>query len=81
MALDQAISEATEMSHEAQILQHMKVHDSITGLQALKLYGCFRLPARIYDLRMKGHPIEAQKWKTRSGKTVARYWLSTKKPA
>jgi len=63
------------MSQEAAILQHMKAHGSITGLQALRHYDCFRLPARIYDLRNKGHRIEAQRWKTRSGKTVARYWL------
>ena len=63
------------MSHETQILQHMKQHGSITGMQALKHYQCFRLASRIYDLRNKGHRIEAQKWKTRSGKWVSRYWL------
>ena len=63
------------MSHESQVLAHMKAHGSITGLQALKYYDCFRLAARVYDLRSKGHQIEVQKWKTRTGKWVARYWL------
>lgn len=63
------------MSHETQIITHLKSHGSITSLQALKLYGCFRLAARIYDLRNKGYKIDAQRWKTRSGKSVARYWL------
>ena len=63
------------MSHEIQILGHMKQHGSITALQALNQYGCMRLAARCYDLRNKGHKIETQKWKTRSGKWVARYWL------
>jgi hypothetical protein len=53
----------------------MKNHGSITGLQAVKLYGCMRLAARVYDLKMKGHEIHSQRWKTRTGKTVARYWL------
>ena len=67
------------MSQSTQLISHMKEHGSITGLQALKLYGCMRLAARVYDLRMKGHRIETQRWRTRSGKYVARYWLDTKK--
>jgi len=63
------------MTQTNQIIAHMKEHGSITGMQALKHYGCFRLAARIYDLRNQGHQIEAQTWKTRSGKHVARYWL------
>jgi hypothetical protein len=63
------------MTQANQIINHMKEHGSITGLQALKHYGCFRLAARIYDLRSSGYQIESQRWKTRSGKTVARYWL------
>ena len=62
-------------SHESKIIQHMKQHGSITGLQALRQYDCMRLASRVYDLRTKGHKIETQKWKTRSGKWVARYWL------
>jgi len=63
------------MSQSVQVLNHMKQHGSITSLQALKLYGCFRLAARVYELRGKGHNVQTQKWKTRSGKWVARYWL------
>ena len=63
------------MSQESAILQHMKTHGSITALQALRHYECFRLAARIYDIRNKGIQIESQKWRTRSGKTVSRYWL------
>ena len=66
------------MSQELQILSHMKQHGSITGLQALKQFGCYRLAARVYDLRHKGHEIESQRWKTRSGKWVARYWLKSR---
>ena len=63
------------MSQQIQILTHMKEHGSITGLQAMRHYDCARLAARIYDLRNRGYKIESQRWKTRSGKVVARYWL------
>ena len=63
------------MSHTSQIITHLKQHGSITGLQALRHYDCFRLAARIYDIRNLGYVVDSQKWKTRSGKTVARYWL------
>jgi len=67
------------MSQETQILQHLKEHGSITSLQAFKM-GCLRLASRVYDLRSKGHDIQTQRWKTRSGKIVARYWLKKKAP-
>ena len=66
------------MSQADQILRHMKEHGSIDSLQALKRYDCFRLAARIYDLRCRGHEVDTQTWETRSGKKVARYWLRKK---
>ena len=68
------------MTQVDQIRRHMEEHGSITSITALERYGCFRLAARIYDLRGMGHEIDAQRWKTRSGKTVARYWLKKKAP-
>lgn len=68
------------MSQSLQILAHMKEQGSITALQSLKHYGCMRLAARVHELRMKGHEIETQRWKTSTGKVVARYWLGKKKP-
>lgn len=41
------------------ILEHLKVHGSITGPQAVELFGCYRLSARIYDLKEAGHKIES----------------------
>ena len=40
------------------ILEHLKEHGTINPLQALELYGSFRLSARILDLRQDGHNIE-----------------------
>lgn len=44
-------------SQNKQILAHLEAGLSITPLEALKRYGCFRLGARIHDLRAKGYPI------------------------
>ena len=62
----------------ANILRHMMLHRSITAKTALERYGCFRLSARIYDLRQRGFNIETQAETRRiNGHTVryARYWL------
>ncbi len=40
-----------------QVLHHLRRHRSITALEALRLYGCFRLAARIKDLKDAGHKI------------------------
>ena len=40
-----------------QILNYLKKGNAITPLLALNLFGCFRLSARIYDLRQAGHKI------------------------
>src|ERR1019366_597999 len=41
----------TKNTHCALILETLKVGDSVTPLDALRLWGCFRLGARIWDLR------------------------------
>jgi hypothetical protein len=47
---------------------------SITPLDALNEFGCFRLAARVADLRREGLPIECTT-ETRNGKRFARYHL------
>lgn len=46
------------MSHEERILDHLGKKKSISGLEAIDLFGCYRLAARIHDLREAGHAIE-----------------------
>ena len=58
-----------------QILDHLKRGTSITPMGALRLYGCFRLAARIYELRADGHDIVTIKEPTDDGKYIARYKL------
>lgn len=43
------------------ILQHMQLHGSITGLEAIQLYGCQRLAARISNLRKVGDAIKSER--------------------
>jgi hypothetical protein len=44
-------------SQKKQILEHIEAFGSITPIEALNLFGCFRLSARIWDLRHEGHSI------------------------
>lgn len=46
------------MSQEFDILLHLRDYGSITPLDALRKFGCFRLGARINDLRNQGYEIE-----------------------
>jgi len=61
-------------SQEKRILEALRAGDKLTPLDALERFGCFRLGARIHDLRRKGWPIESEIVK-RGGKRVAVYWL------
>ena len=65
-------------THTAKVLSHLKSGKSITPLEAFSKYGCFRLGARIWDLKKKGHPIQKTMVEvpTRDGTTrVAQYWM------
>lgn len=49
------------MSQNKAILQHLQKGHSITPLEALHLFGCFRLSARIHDLiHIFGHDIKCE---------------------
>lgn len=69
------------MSQCDDILAHMKGGHPITAIDALNRYGCFRLAARIKDLRAQGYDIETQDLTLPNGKTVAQYFLKETEPA
>jgi hypothetical protein len=48
---------------------------SLTQLEALNQFGCFRLAARIADLRDKGLNVVTDMVTLENGKRVARYFL------
>lgn len=60
-----------------QILAALKAGRRITPIDALNEYGCFRLGARIYDLRKAGHPINRDMIETDTGKRVAEYRIAS----
>jgi hypothetical protein len=68
------------MSQCDDILNHLK-REPISAIEALNRYGCFRLAARIKDLREQGHDIETRDLELPSGKTVAEYYLKEKATA
>ena len=61
---------------ETWILNHLKTKGSITPIEALEKYQCFRLAARISDLREQGYKIDTE-IERRGGKRWARYSLVT----
>lgn len=67
-----------EMSSESQcakIKDWLESGKVIDGMIALTMFGCFRLPSRIHDLRERGMAI-TDRWKTtESGKRVKEYLL------
>jgi hypothetical protein len=61
------------------ILAHLKRGSPLTPLEALRLYGCARLAARVCDLKAEGHDIKTEMVGviTEAGTRarVARYWM------
>ena len=47
------------MSHATEVIDYIREHGSITTKQAMEDLGCYRLSARIYDIRAIG--IDVQK--------------------
>jgi len=63
------------MGQENQILNYLQKGKKLTPIKALNMFGCFRLGARIYDLRRQGYQIDSKIKKLKSGKYVAEYSL------
>ncbi|NRA49782.1 MAG: hypothetical protein HRU12_11675 [Phaeodactylibacter sp.] len=64
-------------SQNKQILNYLIAGNSITQIDALRLFGCFRLSGRIWDLRRE-HDITTDMVKI-NGKRVARYTYRNQK--
>lgn len=58
-----------------QILDHLKLGRPITPLDALDLFGSFRLSARIFDLKQQGWPIVCERIDVGGGRRVGHYSL------
>lgn len=62
-----------------QVLSYLKTGKVITPIQALDMFGCFRLSARIYELKDKGWPIHCERIAVESGKIVGHYSMTQDK--
>ena len=48
------------MSQNTEILNHLKLGGSLTAVTAVNKFGCYRLAARINDLRNQGYEINSK---------------------
>lgn len=63
-------------SQTDQILAHLKAGNVITPLDALAKFHCFRLAARINELRLVGYDIVTGVRTLTTGKKIAEYRLN-----
>ena len=63
-----------KITQSMKILKHLTAGGSITPIEALEHFGCFRLAARISDLKAKGCRIKAELVR-QDGKCFNRYSL------
>ena len=61
------------MSQADQILDYIERNGSITDMEAAEVFDCYRLGARIYDLRKRGVTIITEKCRSRNKRIYARY--------
>lgn len=62
-------------SHVKEILRYLQNGNSITQLEALAKFGCFRLGARIWDIKKMGYKVGKDNLKLPNGKYIAEYKL------
>ena len=65
------------MTQNEQIIEYLKTGASITPLEALRMFGCFRLAGRIFELKEKGWPIISERLEVEKGRRVGQYTLQT----
>jgi hypothetical protein len=65
-------------SQNGRILAHLQTKGPLTSLDALTLFGCSRLAARIADLRSKGYAIRSRFVTVGANKRVSEYSLLDK---
>lgn len=62
-------------SSKSKILAYLKDGYSLTSLEALTMFGCLRLAARVFELREAGHNVIMVRETLETGKSVGRYTL------
>lgn len=62
------------MSKQDKVLAHLKKGNTITGLEAIRLFGLYRLSSAIHQLREKGYNIHTEMVQE-NGEEYGRYSL------
>ena len=60
---------------EERILEYLQGGGELTSLEALNLFGCFRLASRISSLKQQGHNILSETITLENGKRVSKYFM------
>ena len=58
-----------------QVRRYLLDGNSVTPLEALRMFGAFRLSAIIFELREEGLPVVTEKIQVAPKKRVAKYYL------
>jgi uncharacterized small protein (DUF1192 family) len=67
---------AKKLSKKAKLLKHLKdKRRGITGQDALRLYGLYRLSGEINILRSEGYDIKTEMMTREDGTRYARYYI------
>lgn len=65
-----------KQTKKAKLLNYLQTHRrGITGLDALRKLGLYRLSGEIHALRNEGHNIKTEMMTREDGTTYARYYL------
>lgn len=64
-----------KISQKEKIKKHLQSDQAITALDALNLFGCFRLASRINELRRDGMNIKSKPFNTQGGAIISKYYL------
>lgn len=65
-----------KISQKQQILDYMSEGHPITPLEALNMFGCFRLSARVEEMRKDGIEVKTE-YEHKHGKKWAKYSLQS----
>lgn len=68
-------NQKTSKSQTERILEYLLEGNSITPLEALQKFNCFRLGARIADIKARGYLVYSEFVDTPTEKRVKRYYL------
>ena len=60
-------------SQKTRILLYMKAGNKITGMEALNLFDCWRLPARIGEIKKMGFDVNMELITTNTKKVIGEY--------